>query len=96
MAVLYLGNSINFWMEALVKWLWVRTHVQEVVGLNPSDVYFFALICCKNCIVCLKRPKINGKEAGVGPIFLKKLQRQKERATLSDTDRERGCENAAK
>ena len=26
---------------------------------------------CKNCNVCLKRPKINEKEAGVGP-FLKK------------------------
>ena len=34
------------------------------------DMKFFTLICCKNCIVCLKRPKINGKEAGVGP-FLK-------------------------
>ena len=32
---------------------------------------FFTLICCKNCIVCLKRPKINKKEAGVGPIFKK-------------------------
>ena len=32
---------------------------------------FFTLICCKNCFdVCLKRPKINEKEAGVGP-FLK-------------------------
>ena len=45
-------------------------------GLNPSAGYwmemtFFTLICCKNCIVCLKRPKINEKEAGVGP-FLKK------------------------
>ena len=40
------------------------THVQEVVDLNPGAVYwkvmtFFTLICCKNCIVCLKRPKIN-------------------------------------
>ena len=33
------------------------------------DGHFFTLICCKNCIVCLKRPKINKKEAGVGPIF---------------------------
>ena len=32
---------------------------------------FFTFICCKNCKVCLKRPKINEKEAGVGP-FLKK------------------------
>ena len=29
---------------------------------------FFTFICCKNCIVCLKRPKINEKEAGVGPL----------------------------
>ena len=34
------------------------------------DGHFFTLICCKNCIVCLKRQKINEKEAGVGP-FLK-------------------------
>ena len=30
---------------------------------------FCTLICCKNCIVCLKRPKINEKEGGVGPFF---------------------------
>ena len=30
--------------------------------------HFLTLICCKNCIVCLKRPKINEKEAGVGPL----------------------------
>ena len=35
------------------------------------DGHFFTLICCKNYIVCLKIPKINEKEAGVGP-FLKK------------------------
>ena len=51
------------------------THDREVVGSNRSTVYwmemtFFTLICCKNCIdVCLKRPKINGKEAGDGPFF---------------------------
>ena len=33
------------------------------------DGYFFTFICCKNCIVCLKRPKINEKEAGVGPFL---------------------------
>ena len=36
------------------------------------DGHFFTYICCKNCNVCLKRPKINEKEAGVGP-FLKNL-----------------------
>ena len=39
-------------------------------GRHILDEYldFFTLICCKNCIVCLKRPKINEKEAGVGPF----------------------------
>ena len=30
---------------------------------------FSTLICRKGCIVCLNRPKINEKEAGVGPFF---------------------------
>ena len=34
------------------------------------DGHFFTYFCCKNCNdVCLKRPKINEKEAGVGPFF---------------------------
>ena len=33
------------------------------------DGHFFTYICCKNCNVCLKRPKINEKEAGVGRFF---------------------------
>ena len=32
------------------------------------DGHFFTYICCKNCLVCLKRPKINEKEARVGPF----------------------------
>ena len=32
------------------------------------DGHFFALICCKNCIDCLKRPKMNEKEAEDGPF----------------------------
>ena len=52
--------------------------VPKVVGSNPSarywmDMTFFTLICCRKCIVCLKRPKINEKEAGVGPFKKKKL-----------------------
>ena len=39
------------------------------------DAHFFTFICCKNCIVCLKRPKINEKEAGVGPFFTNKESR---------------------
>ena len=34
--------------------------------------HFFTLIFCKNGIVCLERPKIKEKEAGVGP-FVKRL-----------------------
>ena len=34
---------------------------------------FFTLICCKNCIVCLKRLNKKEKEADVGP-FLKNQQ----------------------
>ena len=30
--------------------------------------HFFTLICSKNCIVCMKRPIINKKVAGVGPF----------------------------
>ena len=41
------------------------------------DGHFFTLICCKNCIVCLKRPKINKKEAGVGPILKKRKEKRK-------------------
>ena len=37
------------------------------------DGHFSTLICCKNCNVCLKRPKINEKEAEVGP-FKKRLK----------------------
>ena len=37
------------------------------------EMSFFTLIWCKNCNdVCLKRPKINEKEARVGPFFFKK------------------------
>ena len=32
---------------------------------------FFTYICCKNCNVCLKRLKINEKEAGIGPLLKK-------------------------
>ena len=36
------------------------------------DGHFFTLICCRDCTVCLKRSKINEKEAGVRPFFKKK------------------------
>ena len=36
------------------------------------DGHFFTLICCKNCIVCLKRPKINEKRGRGWPILKNK------------------------
>ena len=58
---------------ALVQWLWEETDVPKVVGSNPCtmDGLFYIYICRKSCNVCLKRPKINEKEARIGP-FLKK------------------------
>ena len=35
------------------------------------DGHFFRYICCKNCNACLKRLKINEKEAGIGPLLKK-------------------------
>ena len=40
------------------------------------DGHFFTFICCKNCNVCLGEPKINEKEAGVGPFFTRYLNVQ--------------------
>ena len=35
---------------------------------------FSAFVCCKGCSdVCLERPKINKKEAGVGPFLKNKV-----------------------
>ena len=63
--------------DGKTKWpFWETTNVQEVVGSNPGTVYwmdmaFFTMICCENCIVCLKRPKINDKEPRVAHFFKK-------------------------
>ena len=61
------------WGGALVEWLREENRNQKVVSLNPSAEYWIDIshiICCKICTVCLKRPKVNKKEAEVGP-FLK-------------------------
>ena len=36
------------------------------------DGHFFTCICCKNCNVCLKRPKIKEKRLGLAHFFIKK------------------------
>ena len=41
--------------------------------LDVHDI-FFTLISCGHCIVCLKRPKINEKEAGFGPFYKKEMK----------------------
>ena len=45
------------------------------MGSNPSTVYWMDLLSIDlllKFIICLKRPKINEKEAGVDPFFFKK------------------------
>ena len=49
-------------LESLVYWLWEKTCVQEVMGLNHYTINcmdIFTSICCKHFIICLKIPKIN-------------------------------------
>ena len=68
-----LHNKYLLGQEPLV--LVGRDLCSKVVGSNPGTIYwmdiFSHLFVVKICNVCLKRPKINKKEAGVGP-FLKK------------------------
>ena len=62
--------SSGYEMRLIYQRLWVRFPAPY----TGWTWHFFTLICCKNCNdVCLKRPKINEKEAGVGPFFLKKI-----------------------
>ena len=49
------------------SWVWIL-----VPYTGWTFGHFFTLIFCKNGIVCLERPKIKEKEAGVGP-FVKRL-----------------------
>ena len=51
--------------------LWEETHIQEVVGSNPSIGYWMNI--CSHCIVFLKTPKVNEKEAVDGPLKIKLL-----------------------
>ena len=48
-----------------------RLNFQRLWVLLPAPYtgWTFFTYCCKNCNVCFKRPKINEKEAGVGPFF---------------------------
>ena len=52
--------------DSCVSWSWIR------IPAPFSGWTFLSIIRCKNCNVCLKRPKINKKEAAVGPFFFKK------------------------
>ena len=52
--------------------VWEKTHVLKVVGSNPGTVYQMDIIShifyVKIVLFVRKRPKINEKEAGVGPF----------------------------
>ena len=53
-------GSSCYGRQLIFKRPWVRIQVL----CNGWIWYLFTLICCKNCIVCLKRPKISKKRPG--------------------------------
>ena len=57
-------SSGNGW-RLMFKRLWVQIPAPHT---GWTFEHLFTFICCKNCTVCLKRPKINKKEAGVVPF----------------------------
>ena len=64
-------NLIFFRAGALVYWQREETPVKRLwVWIPAPDPAwaFFIIICCKTCIVYLKWPKINEKDAGDGPL----------------------------
>ena len=54
--------SSGYGWQLMFKRSWVQIPVPN------TGWTFFTLVCCKNCNVCLKRPKINEKEAGDGQL----------------------------
>ena len=57
------------WSSGYGIWLMFnRSWVQISPPYTRWTWHFFTSICCLNCIVCLERPKINEKEARVGPF----------------------------
>ena len=62
---------------ALFLWLWEQTHIQKIVGSNPSTIYWtgiFLIIFCNRCIVCLKKTENTLKRGRARPIFNEELQ----------------------
>ena len=58
---------------------------QKVVSSNPGAGYWmviFTLICCENCIVCLKELKMNEKEAEDGPLKMVQLNTNKSKSSV--------------
>ena len=67
----------------MITWVWGRepwssgygkrlTFQRSWVRIPAPYTGWTFFTYCKNCNVCLKRPKINKKEAGVGPFLIKK------------------------
>ena len=57
--------SSGYGRQLMLERLWVRNPRPAIHWMGMP---FFTLICCKNCFVCLKRPKINEKEAGLAHL----------------------------
>ena len=51
--------------------LWEKTHVKEVISLNPIISYYmydFSHLSVAKLDGCFKRLKVNEKEVGIGPL----------------------------
>ena len=55
------SSGYGWWLMFKRSWVWIPA---PYTGWK-----FFTLICCKNWIVCLKRPKINKKRPGLACLI---------------------------
>ena len=66
------GRRLTFWrwwVQIAIYWMdmtfFAHWFVVRIILLKAKDLFYVSEELEKNCIVCLKRPKINEKEAGV-------------------------------
>ena len=65
----YIWSGREPWSSGYgIRLIFMRSWVQIPAWYTGWTRHFFTLICCKKCILCLKRPKINENEAGLAHL----------------------------